>query len=362
MSAATICYAAAKSLDTESITMSNGTIGIGLLGLGRAGHFHLQSLRLTDEARVACVFDIDQPKAQSIAQKLGCSAATSAEQAITSEEVDAVIVATPTAQHFAFVQQGLDAGKPVLTEKPLGRDLNEIDQCYEKATARSTPLFVGFQRRFDPSFSSLVQSVQSAEIGQLQFVRSVSRDNPVPTMDYIGTSGGIFHDCMVHDLDMVCHIVGEVPTHMSSFASSFIAGIGQQDDFDNVVASLTFPSGIMATIDINRKSVYGYDQRIEAFGDAGMLQADNYHNTSLSKANVDGFRRPPVDYSFPTRYREAYLAELLCFLRCAKDEEAVPITHDDVRTNHLLASGIRIAAREKRVVAFSEIEALTSSE
>lgn len=334
-------------------------VRIGLLGLGRAGNFHLQSLRLTSEARVTCVYDIDQAKAKSIAEQQSCDFEESAKATVERSDVDAVIVATPTDLHFEFVQLGLEARKPVLTEKPLGRHLHEIDDCYSKAKDVSTPLFVAFQRRFDPAFSSLVESVRAGNVGQLQFVRSVSRDNPVPATDYIEISGGIFHDCMVHDLDMVSHIVGEVPTHMSSFGTSFIPDIGQFNDMDSVVASLLFPSGITATIDINRKSVYGYDQRIEAFGDGGMAQADNYHNTSMSLATEGGFARPPVDFSFPTRYREAYLLELLCFVRCARGEQEVPITHDDVRINHLLASGIEMAAKEKRVVEFDEVEQLT---
>ena len=338
--------------------MSKDAVRIGLLGLGRAGNFHLQSLRMTDEARVIAVYDIDPAKAESIAQDQNCSSAATAEELIGSADVDAVIVATPTDLHFEYVQQGLEAGKPVLTEKPLGMHLHQIDACFHKAKASSLPLFVGFQRRFDPAFEALVKAVHAGNIGQLQFVRSVSRDNPVPKIDYIRISGGIFHDCMVHDLDMVCHIVGESPTHFSSFGSSFIDAIGQLGDYDNVVAALTFPSGISASIDINRKSVYGYDQRIEAFGDGGMVQADNYHNTSVSQATIDGFSRPPVDYSFPSRYREAYLLELLCFVRCARGEAEVPITHDDVRVNHLLASGLELAAREKRVVTFEELESL----
>ncbi len=329
---------------------------ICIVGLGRAGNFHLQSLRMMDEACVSCVYDPDMPKAEAVADRLGCAVAASKDEAIDRDDVDAVIVATPTDFHFEFVQQSLDARKPTLTEKPLGRHLHEIDDCFNKAKKCETLLFVAFQRRFDPSFSSLVRAVRDGEIGQLQFVRSVSRDNPVPSIEYIRTSGGIFHDCMVHDLDMVYHIVGEVPIYLSSFGSSFLPGVAEAGDFDNVVASMAFPSGITATIDINRKSVFGYDQRIEAFGDAGMLQAENYHNTSLSKAGDGGFNRPPVDYSFPTRYREAYLNELKCFVRCARGEQQVPITHNDVRVNHLLASGLEIAAKEKSVVKFDEIE------
>lgn len=336
--------------------MSVEPLRICLVGLGRAGNFHLQSLRLMDEARVTCVYDTDQAKAKEVAGRLRCAAAVSNTEAIRRDDVDAVIVATPTDFHFENVQLSLEARKPTLTEKPLGRHLREIDDCFGKAKDCDTPLFVAFQRRFDPSFSTLVNTVRDGGIGQLQFVRSVSRDNPVPSIDYIRTSGGIFHDCMVHDLDMVYHIVGEIPTHLSSFGSSFLPGVAETGDYDNVVASMTFPSGITASIDINRKSVFGYDQRIEAFGDAGMLQADNYHNTSLTQAGAGGFNTPPVDYSFPTRYRDAYLNELRCFVRCATGEIEVPITHNDVRINHLLASGLEIAANEKCVIKFDEVE------
>lgn len=337
--------------------MATTPVKIAILGLGRAGGFHLQSLRQTDEARVCCVYDINDTRSKTTAARENCESSASAQEAVGRDDLDAVIVATPTKQHFECVQMCLDAGKPVLVEKPLGSNLRQIDDCFGMAKERSIPLFVAFQRRFDPAFSSLVNSVRQKKTGQLQFVRSVSRDSPAPSADYIRHSGGIFHDCMVHDLDMVCHIVGAVPTHLSSFGSSFIPEIGQCDDFDNVVATLAFPGGIVATIDINRRSVYGYDQRLEVFGDSGMLLADNYHNTSVTEVSSSGFARPPVGFSFPKRYREAYLQELLCFIRCTRGHEEVPITHEDVRRSHLLATGLEIAARERRVVAYDELEA-----
>ena len=329
---------------------------ISLLGLGRAGNFHLQSLQLLDSATVECVYDVDSARADSIGQKHGCRVARDMDEAISPASVDAIIVATPTDSHFEFVMAGLNTGKPVLTEKPLGRHLSQIDDCFAAATKNSAPLFVAFQRRFDPSFASLIDGVHSGRIGELQFIRSVSRDNPVPSMDYISISGGIFHDCIVHDLDMVCTIAAATPVRMSSFGSSFISGIGKLDDFDSVVASLAFENGITASIDVNRQSAYGYDQRIEAFGADGMLQAENRHQTTIVHGGSEGFMKPPVDYSFPTRYRDAYLAELACFVECARGDRDVPITHEDVRNNHLLASGLEIAAREQRVVEFSEIE------
>jgi len=334
---------------------------ICIIGLGRAGNFHLQSLRMMDDAKIATVFDSNPSRAEATATQHGCFAARSVEEAIDKSKVDAVLVATPTDSHFEYIQRCIDADIPVLSEKPIGRHLGQIDTCFENAAAKATPLFVAFQRRFDPSFSSLVEAVHSGNVGQLQFVRSVSRDNPVPPAEYIRISGGIFHDCMVHDLEMVSNLVGEVPTYLSAFGSSFIDYIREADDYDNVVASLSFPSGVTATIDVNRKSVYGYDQRIEAFGDGGMLQADNHHRTSLTQATENSFQRPLIDYSFPTRYSKAYLAELQCFVRCVRGEQEVPISHKEVRVNHLLAVGLEIAAKEKRIVRFEEIESTITS-
>ncbi len=331
--------------------MRRSPLRICLLGLGRAGSFHLQSLRQIDDARLTCVYDTDAARATAVAQRFDCVAASSGAAAIERPDVDAVIVATPTDSHYGYVQHSLAVGKPVLTEKPLGRHLEQIDACFATAAAARLPLLVAFQRRFDPSFAELVRQVHAGDVGQLQFVRSVSRDNPVPSAEYISISGGIFHDCMVHDLDMVCHIVGEVPSHVSAFGSSFIEPIGALDDFDNVVGMLTFPGGVVATIDINRKSAYGYDQRLEAFGSAGMLLAENRHQNTVAHAFERGFLRAPVDFSFPTRYREAYQAELACFVACVRDEQPVPISHGEVRTNHRLASALQRAARERRVVA-----------
>ena len=329
---------------------------VSLIGLGRAGKFHLQSLRLIGHAELDRVYDSDTARSSEVSAAFGCKVAKSLDEAVAAETVDAVIVATPTDTHFDYVVAALEAGKAVLTEKPLGRKLQHIDHCFALAKKNASPLFVAFQRRFDPSFVSLIRDAHAGRIGDLQFVRSVSRDNPVPSIEYIRTSGGIFHDCMVHDLDMICTITQQRPTRLASFASSMIPEIDELDDFDNVAAALHFPSGITATIDVTRQSAYGYDQRIEAFGSRGMLQAENRHQTTVIHGGAEGFVRPPVDHSFPTRYREAYRAELECFVQCVRGECAVPISHRDVRDNFLLASGLEIAARENRVVTFDEIE------
>lgn len=335
---------------------------ISLVGLGRAGKFHLQSLGLLDTARLVSVFDTDQEKSKSVAKKHQCRAARDPAEAIESADIDAVIVATPTNAHFEYSRQAIEAKKPLLTEKPLGSTLAEIDACFQSAKASNVPLMVAFQRRFDPSFASLIQAVRRGDVGQPHFIRSVSRDNPVPSIEYLRISGGIYHDCMVHDLDMVVQLAQSRPTHLSAFGTSFIPEIGELYDHDSAVAMLKFESGVTASIDIDRNSVFGYDQRLEVFGDGGMLQANNQYPTTVVHATQHGVTKPTIEYSFPTRYREAYRAELACFLACVRGELDVPITYDDVRWNHLLAVGVETAARENRVVACDELETLAEQE
>jgi myo-inositol 2-dehydrogenase/D-chiro-inositol 1-dehydrogenase len=326
---------------------------LALFGLGRAGRFHLQSMRSLPDVQLRAVWDIDRQRQAEVAAEFGCMSAEQREQVLDDPHVDAVIVATPTETHFDDVVAALSAGKAVLSEKPLGVDLEQIDRCYELARSQGRPLMTAFQRRFDPSFAALVDAVHAGRIGQLQFLRSVSRDNPVPSIEYIRTSHGIFHDCIVHDLDMIVHIAREIPSHVCAFGSSFIPEIGGLGDWDNVAVNLRFPSGVIATIDVNRKSIYGYDQRIEAFGSGGMLQADNPYRNTVLHATETALARSPIEFSFPTRYREAYLRELICFAECVRDGREAPVTHEQVRWNFRLADAAERSARERRVVAVS---------
>ncbi len=325
---------------------------LALFGLGRAGRFHLQSIRQAGGVKLLHVVDVDEGVARSVAEEWDCQGSTDPTAALEDSQVDAVIVATPTQTHHDYILNALDHGKVVFTEKPLGTGLEEIDTCYRRAEEKGLPLFLGFMRRFDPSFADLAARVHSGEIGQLQLLRTTSRDCPLPSMDYIKTSHGIFHDCIVHDLDMVRFIVREDPVEAFAYGSSFIEEIGAVGDIDTVLVSLKFPSGLLCSIDISRHAVYGYDQRIEAFGDKGMIQAENRAPVSTVVSGVEAVSRSPIEFSFPTRYREAYLRELETFRDCVVEGRPLPITYEDARKNFILAEGAERAFRTGERVVF----------
>jgi myo-inositol 2-dehydrogenase / D-chiro-inositol 1-dehydrogenase len=324
---------------------------LALFGLGRAGRFHLQSLRSASGLELRHVVDTDEALARRVGEENGCAWGTDRAVVLADADVDAVIVATPTQTHHDYIIDSLNAGKAVFTEKPLGTGMEEIDACYGKAKEQGLLLFLGFMRRFDPSFADLAQRVHEGEIGTLQLLRTTSRDCPLPTIDYIKTSHGIFHDCIVHDLDMVRFIAREDPCEVFSYGSSFIPEIGAVGDIDTVLVTLKFPSGLLCSIDISRHAVYGYDQRIEVFGDGGMIQAENRSALTTRASVVGGGKCSPIEFSFPTRYRDAYLRELEAFRDCLLEKKPLPINHEDARMNFILADAAERSFRTGAPVA-----------
>ncbi|MBT5927630.1 MAG: Gfo/Idh/MocA family oxidoreductase [Verrucomicrobia bacterium] len=329
---------------------SNKPLRVALFGLGRAGKFHLQSIQTLPQIQLAHVVDVDDQQAQTVGEQFNCSYSVNTDAALNDNTIDAVIVATPTGEHHHQIMTSLKAGKVVFTEKPLGNGMNEITECFETARKFGKGLFVGFNRRFDPSFADLADQVRSGAIGTPQLMRLTSRDSPLPSMEYIRTSHGIFHDCMVHDFDMLRFITGQDPVEVYAIGSNFVDNIRNLKDLDNVLVSLKYQSGLLASIDVNRFASYGYDQRIEAFGGKGMVQAENRSPRSTVLSNDAGVNRSVIEHSFPTRYREAYIEELKVFQRCIANGESFPIQESDVVMSHVLCDKAEQSYKEGKPV------------
>lgn len=329
---------------------SENQLRIALLGLGRAGRFHLQSIRTLPQFKLVHVVDINPQQAKFVSNEFNCASSTHIEEVIQDPTIDAVIVATPTGEHYHQIMASLKAGKSVFTEKPLGNGLNEIKECFKTAREVGKGLFVGFNRRFDPSFADLAFQVQSGAIGIPHLMRVTSRDSPLPSMDYIRTSHGIFHDCMVHDFDMLRFITHQDPVEIYAIGSNFVDGIREFKDLDNVLVSLKYESGLLASIDVNRFASYGYDQRIEAFGGLGMVQAENKSPRSTVLSNATGVQKSVIEHSFPTRYREAYVEELKIFHHCINTGTPFPIDESDVIMSHILCEKAEQSYKEGKPI------------
>lgn len=135
---------------------------------------------------------------------------------IYSFSVDAIIVASPTYTHEMIVRKALEAKKSVFCEKPVAEDSINTLTCYETAKKVDKPLFCAFNRRFDPSYSTVRNRVRSGEVGHVHIIKTVSRDSPLPSLEYLKMSCGIFHDCLVHDLDLITWTLGEYPIKVNN--------------------------------------------------------------------------------------------------------------------------------------------------
>ena len=312
-------------------------IGIALMGAGRMARVHAKAIRAAG-GRLITVFDVVESAAKSLASDTSASTARSAEEALKHPDVDAVLVATSSDTHVDFIIQAVKAGKAVMCEKPLAPNLSDAQRCINALGAQASNVFLAFNRRFDPGHAALKQAIDAGEIGNLEQLTITSRDPAPPPLDYIPNSGGLFRDMMIHDFDMARWILGEEPVSIHSRGSCLVdPQIGKLGDIDTACVTMVTLSGKQAVILNSRRAVYGYDQRIEAFGSAGMVISDNPRATAVQRYSSTSFGAPDRVFTFyMDRYGHSYRTEIETFIGCVTAGAPPPVNAiDGLRTAYL---------------------------
>jgi myo-inositol 2-dehydrogenase/D-chiro-inositol 1-dehydrogenase len=327
-------------------------LDIAVLGAGRIGRIHAGNIAAHPGARLAGIADTDAEAAGRLAMSLG----TRTLSITDAMHADAVLIASPTPTHADYIEQAAAAGRAVFCEKPIDLSADRVRPCLAAVARAGIVLMVGFNRRFDPHFALLKQRLDAGEIGALELLTIISRDPSPPPPSYVATSGGLFRDMMIHDLDMARFILDEEPIAVSAAASCLVdPAIGAAGDVDTAVVTLRTASGRLCQISNSRRATYGYDQRIEAHGAGGLLRAGNVTPTTVEVATASGFRTDPVLPFFLERYAAAYRAELDAFVKAARgDGPAQPNGEDGLRAL-LLADAAVEAASTGRTVRPAEI-------
>lgn len=322
-------------------------IDIAVLGAGRIGRIHARNVQRHPQARLRYIVDPNFEAAQALAAELGADALADPEGALLDSAVGAVIVASPTPTHVELLIDAARAGKAILCEKPIDLDLHRVDVALDALAKAQVPFMVGFNRRFDPSFAKVKADLARGVIGRVELVAITSRDPRPPERDYLQRSGGLFRDMMIHDLDMARWLLGEEPASVFATASVLVnEGAAEVGDVDSAVAVLKTPSGRMATITNSRRAAYGYDQRIEVHGEAGMLQANNHQSNTVALWTAEGvLHAPPPDF-FLERYQAAYEAELNHFVAAVAEDEGPCLVgpHDGRQALVLAEAALRSVA------------------
>ena len=315
-------------------------IGVAVLGAGRMGRTHLGNLVTISNARVVVVADPD-PQAAETGRILGRAqrASTDPAAAIHDEDVEAVLIVTPTNTHAALIEEALRAGKAIWTEKPIAGDLAETARIVELWRELDVPLQVGFMRRFDPGYVRAKEQIASGDLGRIEQFRAYSRDTLPPPLEFLLASGGSFLDMSVHDLDLARFLVGEVEEVQAWASVLFDERFSKADDWDTSVAMLRFRNGALGVVETARHSAWGYDIRTEVAGATGKIVVDE----------GEGFE------SFTDRFEVAYRRELECFFEDLATGRTPSPGPEDALLTLRLAAACTTSWREGRTVRLDDV-------
>ncbi len=328
-------------------------LGLALLGSGRMAHVYGPKIAANPGLDLVRVYNPRLASAEKATALYGGTASDDLAATLADARVDAVVIATPTDTHLEYIEACAKAGKPIYCEKPLDMTLARTDRCLEALAAHPVPFMLGFNRRFDPQIALLQAAVAAGELGALRMLQSTSREPAPPPIAYVKSSGGYFVDAQIHDIDLMCWIAGERPSEVYAQGSCLVdPEIGAAGDVDTAMTILTFPSGAMAWINNCRACAYGFDQRIEAFGEEGLLQTVNRRDDDLIRWDAARTEaRQPLKHFFLERYDESFAVALEAFRQALVEGRTPAPTQADGRAALAIALACERARREGRAVA-----------
>lgn len=330
-------------------------IRIAILGAGRIGQVHAANVARHNSATLAAVADPLIESARALTANWGGMALADPLDAIHHPDIDAVVIGTPTHTHVDLMLEAAKAGKAVLCEKPVDLDIGRAYEAEKAMAQHGGRVMLGFNRRFDRSFSEIHQRIRSGDIGDLHQVLITSRDPGLAPMAYMQNSGGIFRDMVIHDFDLARWILGEEPVEVFATGSRMFApALEALGDYDTVMVQMRTASGKQCQINCSRQAIYGYDQRMEVFGSAGMLLNDNQRETSVRRYSAkETEAQGPLLNFFMERYTEAYRLEMAAFISAIKEGAPMPITVSDGCKALELANAAQLSADTHAVVTLN---------
>ena len=328
---------------------------VGLLGAGRIGNVHAKAISSHPGSRLVAVSDVNSEAASKLAALYGAEARSN-EAIIDDKAIDAVLIASSTSTHSDLIEAATRAGKAALCEKPVDLSLARALACQKAVAPTGRPVMIGFNRRFDPNFAALKASLDKGEIGKSELLAVTSFDPAPPPISYVKVSGGLFRDMMIHDFDITCWIMGATPDQVTAVGTSIVdPEIGKAGDIDTAVVTLRYSDGRIAVIKNSRRAAYGYDQRIEILGSAGLLAAANVLESTVSKATSAGVVSAKPEYFFLERYMRAYAAEWAAFVDAVTKNTPLPVTLADGVNALAIAEAAARSAKSKSTVDLASV-------
>jgi len=318
-------------------------IKIGSVGLGRLGEQHAENIaQRINGVELTALCDMDVKKLNAVADRLGVEHRfTSFDEMIELEELDAIVIVSPSGLHPEQITAALKAGKHVFSEKPLGVTINECKEAEAAVEKYSDKVFMlGFMRRFDPSYQYAKKKVEAGEIGRIIMFRSYGQD-PEKFIDgaiaYAGHSGGQFLDMAVHDIDLARWFTGSEPETVYAIGGCYAhQKFAEFNDGDNVSALMKFKDESMVFLFAGRTAPHGYNVETEIIGTKGILRiASVPQKNHVEILDNYGVRRECSE-NFLERFEDSYVNEVQEFVDCIREGRKPEVTaHDGTRVSEI---------------------------
>ena len=312
------------------------TIGLGLIGAGRAGMIHARNFASrVPHAGMIAVSDVVEESARQAAAELGISAwYTDWRELLNNSAIDAVIVVTPTKFHHEIVISAARAKKHILCEKPMAMNREECAQMNEAAVAGGVNLQIGFMRRFDANFRRAKELIDSLAIGQVVTVKSLTHGPSTPQewMYDIAKSNGPLAEVNSHDIDTLRWFAGSDAESLHAIAGNFRcedARTKYPDFYDTVLMNVRMKNGTLGNIDGAQGVQYGYDARVDIVGTDGHIQIGGLAGSTTLLYSKDKQFRGDTVKSWTGLFYEAYVNEDISFVESIREGKPPEVSGTD---------------------------------
>ena len=330
------------------------TIGFGVIGAGLIGSLHTRNIasRIAG-AELVGVMDIELATAEKYAYG-NAYATQDLDKLLDDPNVDAVLIASLTSLHSEHIEKVANAGKAIFCEKPVAINIAETRRVMQLVKDKGLPFQIGFQRRFDPGYADLARRLQAGEMGKVEMFRSQSSDPKPAPEHYIASSGGIYIDSVIHDIDVARFMVGEV-RQVTALGRNLVDPVyAKHNDIDISILTLEFENDAIGVIQNSRRTPHGYDLRVEVHCEKGKLVTENERQTKLWRYDDTGIHGDYY-YYFMQRFDDAYRQEVQAFVDALiEGKPTKPDTEDAIESLRVAVAATK-SLHKGRPIAISEI-------
>ena len=325
-------------------------IKFAILGMGRIGKVHADTIQANSNAELAAIHDPINNEINRLQKRYSCQQ-MSLDDITNNDQIKGILICTPTDTHVDLIKRFLYTKKAVFCEKPLDLNLRKVKKLVQLVSESKSQVMLGFNRRFDPHFAKLKAHLIKKEVGVIEQITITSRDPNPPTIEYIKQSGGIFKDMAIHDLDMAVFLADEKIHSITALGSNFVSKkIEQAGDYDTATILMRTISGKQISIINSRRATYGYDQRVEVHGSKGSLKVNNPTLSEIELAKEAGTTKDRLHHFFMTRYIDAYKNQIDYFVDCIKKRSMPkPDSYDGYYALYLAENALKSAKTGRTV-------------